>query len=176
MTFLRGRGRSSLLLPAALVTMFLAVSCVPTAESETESVGDPYEGAVTTQLRGVVAGLVGSGVLLQNHSPDELLNVEIVLNPQASDGGFRFRVNRIAANTTNPYVSRVFRTRDGTSFDDSHAEVTGFAVYADTPRGRGSWSGNYGPQGDLRGRRPAPSPGVNPRPTPSSAPDLLSPL
>ena len=136
-----------MLASAVLMGAVLAGACT-TGDSPPEQASDPYAAPVTVDLRGVVVGLVGAGVLLQNHSPEALENVEIVLNPQAPNGGFRFRASRVAANTTNPYVTRVFRTHDGLSFDDASVEVEEFAVYADTPRGRGAWRGRYGPDGN----------------------------
>ena len=118
---------------------------IPRAEEEPT---DPYAAVATTNLNGVVAGLVGDGVLLQNHSPEALGNVEIILNPQNADGGYRFRVAEVGANTTQTYLSRVFRNEQGRSVENAAVEVTDFAVYADTPRGRGAWRGKYGPNGN----------------------------
>lgn len=144
---MRDRGRTALYLLAPCALCLVAMGCVGAAQEEEVEV-DPYTTPLTVQLRGVVAGVIGNGILLENHSAEKLENVEIVINPGQLGGGFRFRVPSIGSNTTNPFVSRVFRNEAGLSFEDAGIEPTGFAVYADTPRGRGSWSGQYGPSGN----------------------------
>lgn len=128
---------------AALLT---ATACVSPSDDDAQS--DPYQAPLTVELRGVVAGVIGEGILIQNMSPERLENVEIVINPGQPGGGFRFRTPSIGSNTTNPFVGKVFRNDAGLSFEDSGVEPVSFAVYADTPRGRGSWSGQYGPAGN----------------------------
>ena len=149
MTMKSGLSRRVRELVLAAAALLMAAGCAPLGVvGAEEEAADPYTAAATTNLRGVVAGLVGDGVLLQNHSPETLNHVEIVLNPQNADGGFSFRVDRVGPNSTNTYVSRVFRNTSGTSLNPSSIEVTDFAVFADTPRGRGSWRGQYGPNGN----------------------------
>lgn len=143
---MRDQGPATLHLLAACALMIPVLGCAGAASEEAE--GDPYETPLTVQLRGVVVGVVGNGILLENHSPEKLENVEIVINPAQPGGGFRFRLPSIGSNTTNPFVGKVFRNDAGLSFSDAVVEPTDFAVYADTPRGRGSWSGQYGPSGN----------------------------
>lgn len=137
--------RAAVIAAAVILSTGFGCGLVP---RDAEAVEDPYAAAATTNLRGVVAGVVGEAVLLQNHSPEALDNVEIVLNPQNADGGYRFRIASVGANTTNTYLARVFRNEAGRSIESVTAQVTDFAVYADTPRGRGSWRGKYGPNGN----------------------------
>ncbi|MBI1357999.1 MAG: hypothetical protein GC160_26995 [Acidobacteria bacterium] len=102
-----------------------------------------YDAPITVQLHGVVAGVVGTGVLVENHSTEALENVEIVVNENAPSGGFRFRTPRVPAGSTQTYLSQVFRTADGASLDPLATQAGFFSVYADTPRGRGGWRGGY---------------------------------
>ena len=139
--------RSTLRACTALALAAFLCGCLP-SEQEDAASEDPYSAPLTVQLRGVVAGVIGEGILLQNHSPEALENVEIVINPGANGGGFRFRTERIDSNSTKSYTGRVFRNDAGLSFEDADVEPNSFAVYADTPRGRGSWAGQYGPAGN----------------------------
>jgi len=102
-----------------------------------------YEAPVTVQLPEVVVGQVGTGILLQNHSSETLENVEIVINEDAPEGGFRFRAAAIPPQSTQTYLSQVFKTAAGGSFNAATMKAERFSVYADTPRGRGGWSGGY---------------------------------
>ena len=102
-----------------------------------------YDAPVTVRLSGVVVGAVGTGILLENHSDEALENVEIVINEEAPAGGFRFRAASIPPNSTQTYLAQVFRTPAGESLNPMKTKAGSFAVYADTPRGRGSWSGGY---------------------------------
>ena len=105
-----------------------------------------YDAQPTVQLTGVVAGVVGTGVLVENHSRENLSNVEIVINPGAPDGGFRFRTDNVPPEATKTYMAQVFRTSTGESLNPMATKVDTMAVYADTGRGRGSWQGSYADQ------------------------------
>lgn len=102
-----------------------------------------YEAKPTVALSGVVAGVVGTGVLVENHSAEHLNNVEIVINPTDPSGGFRFRTESVPPNATKTYMAQVFRTPTGESLNPMETKVDTMAVYADTDRGRGSWQGSY---------------------------------
>ncbi len=102
-----------------------------------------YEAQPTVALSGVVAGVVGTGVLVENHSAESLSNVEIVINPTDPSGGFRFRTQNVPPNATKTYLAQVFRTPTGESLNPMEIKVDTMAVYADTERGRGSWLGSY---------------------------------
>ena len=104
------------------------------------------DGTPTFQLAGVVAGVVGLGVLVQNHSPYELSNVEIVINETPEGGGYRFTAEHIDANTTRTYLARSFRDAAGQSLNPMDERIQRFSIYADTERGRGVWKGRYGPE------------------------------
>lgn len=123
----------------------LGTACVP---AEPEAPADPYQTPVTVGLQGVTAGRVGTAILIQNMSPERLENVEIIINPNQAGGDFRFRTSALEPNTTNTFVGTVFLNDADLSFANSGVEPSSFAVYADTPRGRGSWSGQYGPAGN----------------------------
>ena len=113
----------------------------PETEARSSSLG--YDAAVTVQLHGVVAGVVGTGVLVENHSTETLENVEIVVNENSPEGGFRFRTGTVPASSTQTYLSQVFRTAAGESLNPLRTNAGFFSVYADTPRGRGGWRGGY---------------------------------
>lgn len=98
---------------------------------------------VTGQINGVVVGFVGTGMVVENHSNQELKSVVVVVNEGGVHGGFRFRVREMGANTTNTYLTQVFRNPDGHSLDADVVKVETFALYADTPQGRGVWRGAY---------------------------------
>lgn len=102
-----------------------------------------YEAQPTVALKGVVAGVVGTGVLVENHSGEHLSNVEIVINPTDPSGGFRFRTESVPPNATKTYMAQVFRTPAGESLNPMVTKVETMAVYADTQRGRASWQGSY---------------------------------
>lgn len=82
-------------------------------------------------------------MVVQNHSNMALKSVVIVVNEGGADGGFRFRVSEIDPNTTNTYLTQVFRNPEGQSLDAEVVKVEKFALYADTPEGRGAWRGAY---------------------------------
>lgn len=91
----------------------------------------------------VVAGLVGTRILVQNHSSETLQNVTIQVTDANSDTEFRHTVRKMASESTNTYLISAFKAEDGTALDLSVHEIDTFAVDADTPRGRGHWSGSY---------------------------------
>ena len=97
----------------------------------------------TVQITGVVVGFVGTGMVVENHSNQALRSVVVVVNEGGTDGGFRFRVREMGANTTNTYLTQVFRNPEGQSLDADAVKVQTFALYADTPQGRGVWRGAY---------------------------------
>ncbi len=119
----------------------LWLGCISTPEPANDT-SAAQASTPTVDLRGVVVGLVGTGILLQNHSPEALLEVDIVIN-ERSGGGFRFHVAEIESNSTQTYLTQVFRNSAGTRFNPQETKVDGFSVYADTPRGRGAWQGQY---------------------------------
>ena len=127
-----------------VLTALLGAGCFgPLSQSGGRSEDGPIEGPPTVELHGVVAGLVGNAILLQNHSTEELRYAEIVVNETADGGGYRFSPGTIEGPSTKPYLIHVFRNAAGESLDPSAVKVSSFAVYADTPRGRGSWHGQY---------------------------------
>ena len=139
------RDRQRWIVLRAAVAMALALGCGGGAETGlTEHAG--YEAPPTVELRGVVAGVVGLGVLIENHSADDLRNVEIVVNPAGPEGGFRFRTANLPPNATRTFMASAFKTGDGGALNPMATKAVSFAVFADTPRGRGSWQGGYGNQ------------------------------
>jgi hypothetical protein len=114
--------------------------------AEKDDGGKGFDAQPTITLEGVVAGVVGTGVLLENHSLEDLSNVEIVINPNDQHGGFRFRTDRVPPNATKTYMAQVFRTSAGESLNPMVTKVETLAIYADTHRGRGSWQGSYSEQ------------------------------
>lgn len=148
MQFQRSR-RSALWTRPARAGALLAVAvgvtaCLPAGWNEAEEA--PVEDRAPFPLQGVVAGVAGLGVLVQNHSPYELSNVEIVINETPDGGGFRFTASHIDANTTRTYLARVFRNPDGESLNPMSEDIERFSIYADTARGPGYWRGRYGPE------------------------------
>ncbi len=122
----------------------LAAGC---GESEADVAGT-LEGSddpalATVQITGVVVGFVGTGMVVENHTNQTLKSVVVVVNEGGTDGGFRFRVREMGPNTTNTYLTQVFRNPEGQSLDADTVKVQTFALYADTPQGRGFWRGAY---------------------------------
>ena len=80
----------SLILAGLLIG--LAAGCVTAPEDpeifvplSPEDYPDPA--AATEQIRGVTVGVVGAGVIIENHSPEDLRNVEVVINEGGAEGG-----------------------------------------------------------------------------------------
>lgn len=90
-----------------------------------------------------MVGFVGAGMVVENHSNLVLKSVVIVVNEGGAQGGYRFRIPEMGANTTNTYLTQVFRDPQGQSLDPDAVKVEKFALYADTPEGRGVWRGAY---------------------------------
>jgi len=97
----------------------------------------------SVQITGVVVGFVGTGMVVENHSSQALKSVVIVVNEGGAEGGYRFRIQEMGPNTTNTYLTQVFRDPEGQSLDPDTVKVQKFALYADTPQGRGVWRGAY---------------------------------
>lgn len=135
------RCRKLAALGAVTALLGLAGACSSEAGGS-KAIGGGYGAPATVRLSGVVVGAVGAGILLQNHSDEELESVEIVINEQ-SDGGFRFRPAAIPPYSTQTYLTRAFKSSAGESLNPMETKPTSFAVYADTPRGRGRWIGGY---------------------------------
>ena len=140
---LLGLGGCSALLPDGIT--------VQAREDEAPDSGPPaaalgFDAPPTVELRDVVAGVVGTGVLVENHSLEHLDNVEIVINPGSPNGEYRFRASSVPAEATKTYMSQVFRNAAGESLNPMATKVDTMAVYADTARGRGSWQGSYAEQ------------------------------
>jgi hypothetical protein len=133
--------RLAILLLAALVAGCGAVDAGADVPGTLSGSDDPA--LATVQIVGVVVGFVGTGMVVQNHSNLALKSVVIVVNEGGAHGGFRFRVEEIGSNTTNTYLTQVFRNPEGQSLDPDAVKVEKFALYADTPQGRGVWRGAY---------------------------------
>ena len=82
-------------------------------------------------------------MVVENHSSQTLKSVVIVVNEGGAQGGYRFRIQEMGPNTTNTYMTQVFRNPEGQSLDPDAVKVETFALYADTPEGRGVWRGAY---------------------------------
>jgi len=136
------RHRKLAALCAVMALLGSAVGCSSEA-GESKAIGGGYDAPATVRLSGVVVGAVGAGILLQNHSDEQLESVEIVINEKAPAGGFRFRAAAIPPNSTQTYLTQAFKSPSGESLNPVQTKPTSFAVYADTPRGRGSWTGGY---------------------------------
>lgn len=124
--------------------MALAAGCGgagPDAPGTLAGSDDPALASV--QITGVVVGFVGTGMVVENHSNQALKSVVVVVNEGGAHGGFRFRVKEMGPNTTNTYLTQVFRNPEGQSLDPDAVKVQKFALYADTPQGRGVWRGAY---------------------------------
>jgi hypothetical protein len=128
----------------------LALTALSLGCSEDQGRGQPapggYDAPVTTQLSSVVVGVVGTGILLQNFSSEKLENVEIVVSAGSVEDGFRFRTGAVEPNSTQTYLAQVFKNSAGESLNPMVVKADVFAVYADTPRGRGQWRGGYAEQ------------------------------
>ncbi|MCB1021318.1 MAG: hypothetical protein H6509_12285 [Bryobacterales bacterium] len=133
------------MLAVIFAAALLAGGCGQASSDEAQAEAKPkgYDAQPTIALEGVVAGVVGTGVLVENHSREHLSNVEIVINPTDPSGGFRFRTEGVPANATKTYMAQVFRTPTGDSLNPMVTKVETMAVYADTERGRGQWQGSY---------------------------------
>ena len=141
---IRGLALQSVILLAAAV--FSACGQGLQEQADAKETAGGFDAAPTVALEGVVAGVVGTGVLVENHSHEDLSNVEIVINPTDPSGGFRFRTERVPPNATKTYMAQVFRTSAGESLNPMVTKVESMAVFADTIRGRGSWQGSYDDQ------------------------------
>ncbi len=139
----RWRKLAALCAVTALVGLALGCSNEAGDSAGSKAIGGGYGAPATVRLSGVVVGAVGSGILLQNHSDEQLESVEIVINEKAPAGGFRFRAAAIPPNSTQTYLTQVFKSAAGDSLNPMETKPTSFTVYADTPRGRGSWTGGY---------------------------------
>ena len=116
----------------------------PEPQAEAADATKGFDARPTVTLQGVVAGVVGTGVLVENHSREKLSNVEIVINPNDPHGGYRFRTEEsVPPEATKTYMAQVFRTSTGESLNPMAIKVETMAVFADTERGRGSWQGSY---------------------------------
>lgn len=128
---------------SAVIALSVGLACLPIDSQSDEASAAASQ--TPFPLPGVVAGVVGLGVLVENHSPYELSNVEIVINETSDGGGYRFTASHIDANTTRTYLARVFRNRAGESLNPMSNKVQRFSIYAETERGPGYWRGQYGP-------------------------------
>ena len=129
--------RISLIFLVAAVGASL-MSCGP----EPEPV-NPMDQKSTIQLSGVVVGVVGLGVLFQNHTSETLEHVRIVVNEGSPDREYKFEIKSIIDNSTQKFLIRAFRNEDGISLDPKNVDVRSMTVYASTSKGRGSWRGTY---------------------------------
>ncbi len=139
-------------IPHLVMVIALAASvigCMP----EPEPI-NPMDQEPTIQLSGVVVGVVGLGVLFQNHTSEKLEHVRIVVNEGSPDNEYKFEIKSIIENSTQNLLARAFRKEDGTSLDPQNVDVMSMTVYASTSEGRGSWRGTY----PSRRRPPKPQP------------------
>jgi hypothetical protein len=141
------RPNSPLLSSLRLVTVLLAALAAGCGGVDADAPGT-LEGSddpalATVQIAGVVVGFVGTGMVVENHSNLALKSVVVVVNEGGAEGGYRFRIREMGPNTTNTYLTQVFRNPEGQSLDADVVKVEKFALYADTPQGRGVWRGAY---------------------------------
>jgi hypothetical protein len=143
--------RSGLLAVTMIVAaMVVMAGCMSMPGTEATNHDEPgsLEGSddpalATEQITGVVVGFVGTGLIVENHSAETLKSVVIVVNEGGAEGGFRFRVAEMGPHTTNTYLRQVFRNPEGVSLNPNVTKVRKFALYSDTPTGRGVWRGAY---------------------------------
>jgi len=136
--------RPFLLSSLLVVAVAWTLGCNPSAESGITAVEAPVEAdRPSFVLEGVTVGRAGLGVIVQNHLPLELRDVEIVINEDDGAGAYRFRTELIGLNTTRTYLAKVFRNAAGQSFHPMESKAKKFSLYATTDRGRGFWRGEY---------------------------------
>lgn len=126
-----------------LLAVFVAACGGIDADAPGTLEGSDDPALATVQITGVVVGFVGTGMVVENHSSMALKSVVIVVNEGGAQGGYRFRIQQMGPNTTNTYLTQVFRDPEGRSLDADVVKVEKFALYADTPEGRGVWRGAY---------------------------------
>lgn len=121
-----------------------ALGCNPSGAGETAAAEAPGEAdRPSFVLEGVTVGRAGLGLIVQNHLPFELRDVEIVINEDDGAGAYRFQTELIGLNTTRTYLAKAFRNAAGQSFDPMDGKAMNFSLYATTDRGRGFWRGGY---------------------------------
>ena len=96
--------------------------------------------APVVDLHPVVA-VQTSTLRLTNRDIFEWKDVRLVLNARAAHEGYTFRLTRVPAETQVEFALASFTTSDGHPFDPRTTKAFLLSLEAETPQGRGVWSG-----------------------------------
>jgi hypothetical protein len=78
---------------------------------------------------------------LTNGDTFEWNDVRLLLNAHAADKGYAFRLARVPAGAQIEFALESFTTPDGFPFNPRTTKAFFLSIEADTPQGRGRWSG-----------------------------------
>jgi hypothetical protein len=82
-----------------------------------------------------------SSLRLTNRDSFGWKDVVIVLNTRESDEGYTFRLARLPEGVSVELVLTSFTTRKGHAFNPRTTKAFHLSLQAETPQGRGAWSG-----------------------------------
>ena len=139
------RYRCRRLLAAGVVAVLCAVTmgCFSSPRQEEPPEETPltdFDPGVTLNIS---AGFFNSRLLFTNQSSVRLERILVVVNENEGEKEFRGEISGLQPNSMLHFSSTIFVNSAGEKLDASPANLNSVTVYADTPEGRGRWSGSY---------------------------------
>jgi len=129
---------------AAALACCLAFAC-GTADEQQQP--PPVEAPLTSFDSGVElnisVGFFNGRLLFTNQSDLPLKRILVVVNEGEGETEYRGEMSGMQPNFMLHYSPTIFSNPSGVKLDPKAVELNSVTVYADTPRGRGRWSGNY---------------------------------
>lgn len=134
----------SLLAAGTAFAYCLSFACGTAAEEQQAA---PVEVPLTSFDSGVElnvsVGFFNGRLLFTNQSDLPLKRILVVVNEAEGEIEYRGEMSGMQPNFMLHYSPTIFSNSAGLKLDPKAVELKSVTVYADTPQGRGRWSGSY---------------------------------
>lgn len=129
---------------AAVLACCLAFAC---GVADEQPQAPPVEAPLTSFDSGlelnISVGFFNGRLLFTNQSELPLKRILVVVNEGEGETEYRGELSGMQPNFMLHYSPTIFSNTSGLKLDPKAVELKSVTVYADTPQGRGRWSGNY---------------------------------
>ncbi len=135
--------RRHLLVVGATFVCGLLLACGGAEDEEAAPVEVPLTSFDSEVQLNISVGFFNGRLLFTNQSSLLLERILVVVNQGEGENEYRAQLSGMKPNFMLHYSPTLFSNEAGTKLDPKAIELNSVTVYADTPEGRGRWSGNY---------------------------------
>lgn len=89
------------------------------------------------------AGFVGTRFIISNLGSETLRELVVRVRVNSPGGPYELHMSRLGAGQTQHFDPSRLRREDSRAYNPNVESVRSITVMADTPSGRGSWTGSY---------------------------------